>query len=68
MPWLHRLLPDLFREKQAVSPPAHAGGVSWPRLLAKHDETYMPKEVADKMGMAHKKHDVQAPAKTTGAP
>jgi hypothetical protein len=27
-------------------------------VLAKHDETYMPKEVADKMGMAHKKHDV----------
>ena len=31
-------------------------------VLAKHDETYMPKEVADKMGAAHKKHDVQAPA------
>jgi cytochrome c-type biogenesis protein CcmE len=32
------------------------------QVLAKHDETYMPKEVADKMGMAHKKHDV-APIK-----
>jgi hypothetical protein len=31
-------------------------------VLAKHDETYMPKEVADKMGMAHKKHDVPATA------
>ena len=31
-------------------------------VLAKHDENYMPKEVADKMGAAHKKHDVQAPA------
>ena len=31
-------------------------------VLAKHDETYMPKEVADKMGKAHQKHDVQAPA------
>ena len=31
-------------------------------ILAKHDENYMPKEVADKMGMAHKKHDVNAPA------
>ncbi|MGH8082668.1 MAG: cytochrome c maturation protein CcmE, partial [Lysobacter sp.] len=30
-------------------------------ILAKHDETYMPKEVADKMGQAHKKHDVAAP-------
>ena len=29
-------------------------------ILAKHDETYMPKEVADKMGQAHKKHDVPA--------
>ncbi|MDZ4047407.1 MAG: cytochrome c biogenesis protein CcmE, partial [Pseudoxanthomonas sp.] len=29
-------------------------------VLAKHDETYMPKEVADKMGKAHQKHDVQA--------
>ena len=30
-------------------------------ILAKHDENYMPKEVADKMGMAHRKHDVAAP-------
>ena len=30
-------------------------------VLAKHDETYMPKEVADKMGMAHQKHDVPDP-------
>ena len=28
------------------------------QVLAKHDETYMPKEVADKMGIAHKKHGV----------
>ena len=27
-------------------------------VLAKHDETYMPKEVADKMGAAHQKHGV----------
>ena len=36
-------------------------------VLAKHDETYMPKEVADKMGAAHKKHDVQ-PAPPEAAP
>ena len=36
-------------------------------VLAKHDETYMPKEVADKMGMAHKKHDVQTPPATGAA-
>ena len=29
-------------------------------VLAKHDETYMPKEVADKMGAAHMKHGVPA--------
>jgi len=29
-------------------------------VLAKHDEAYMPKEVADKMGKAHQKHDVPA--------
>ncbi|MEQ9728896.1 cytochrome c maturation protein CcmE, partial [Pseudomonas sp. WHRI 8822A] len=33
-------------------------------VLAKHDETYMPKEVADKMDSAHRKHQV-APAKVT---
>ncbi|MDC6636245.1 cytochrome c maturation protein CcmE, partial [Leclercia adecarboxylata] len=34
-------------------------------VLAKHDETYMPKEVADKMGQAHTKHDVPVPAPET---
>ena len=28
-------------------------------VLAKHDENYMPKEVADKMGVSHRKHNVQ---------
>ena len=37
-------------------------------VLAKHDETYMPKEVADKMGQAHRKHDVDAPAADAAAP
>ena len=61
------ILPDLFREKQAVVATGRMqGGVFVAEeVLAKHDENYMPKEVADKMGMAHKKHDVpdaQAPA------
>ena len=61
------ILPDLFREKQAVVATGRMqGGVFVAEeVLAKHDEAYMPKEVADKMGMAHKKHDVpdaQAPA------
>ena len=58
------ILPDLFREKQAVVATGRMrGGVFVAEeVLAKHDETYMPKEVADKMGKAHQKHDVQAPA------
>ncbi len=58
------ILPDLFREKQAVVATGRMeGGVFVAeQILAKHDETYMPKEVADKMGSAHKKHDVPAAA------
>jgi cytochrome c-type biogenesis protein CcmE len=54
------ILPDLFREKQAVIATGRMqGGVFVAEeVLAKHDETYMPKEVADKMGVAHRKHDV----------
>ena len=57
------ILPDLFREKQAVIATGRMrGGVFVAeQVLAKHDETYMPKEVADKMGKAHVKHDVQVP-------
>ena len=58
------ILPDLFREKQAVIATGRMDGDRFvaEQVLAKHDETYMPKEVADKMGMAHKKHDVATPA------
>lgn len=58
------ILPDLFREKQAVIATGRMQGDVFvaEQVLAKHDETYMPKEVADKMGAAHKKHDVKAPA------
>src|SRR5688500_13462960 len=58
------ILPDLFREKQAVIATGRMQGGTFvaEEVLAKHDETYMPKEVADKMGMAHRKHDVQTPA------
>ena len=57
------ILPDLFREKQAVVATGRMQGDTFvaEEILAKHDETYMPKEVADKMGQAHKKHDVAAP-------
>ncbi|MFK3649740.1 cytochrome c maturation protein CcmE [Lysobacter enzymogenes] len=57
------ILPDLFREKQAVVATGRMQGDTFvaEEILAKHDETYVPKEVADKMGQAHKKHDVAAP-------
>jgi cytochrome c-type biogenesis protein CcmE len=58
------ILPDLFREKQAVIATGRMRGGTFvaEEVLAKHDETYMPKEVADKMGKAHRKHDVPADA------
>lgn len=58
------ILPDLFREKQAVIATGRMQGRIFvaDEVLAKHDETYMPKEVADKMGAAHQKHGVQTPS------
>jgi cytochrome c-type biogenesis protein CcmE len=58
-----RILPDLFREGQAVIATGHLqdGVFVADDVLAKHDENYMPKEVADKMGAAHRKHDVAGP-------
>jgi cytochrome c-type biogenesis protein CcmE len=44
------VLPDLFREGQGVVAEGAldgAGGFDADTILAKHDETYMPKEVAD---------------------
>jgi cytochrome c-type biogenesis protein CcmE len=45
------ILPDLFRENQGViTEGAFAGGVfTADSVLAKHDENYMPKEVADSL-------------------
>jgi len=62
------ILPDLFRENQAVIATGRMDGDRFvaEQVLAKHDEAYMPKEVADKMGIAHKKHDV-APASPVAA-
>ncbi|AMV03702.1 cytochrome c maturation protein CcmE [Xanthomonas citri] len=63
-----RILPDLFREGQAVVATGRMqnGIFVAEDVLAKHDETYMPKEVADKMGSAHRKHDVPAAAGQVG--
>jgi len=57
------ILPDLFREDQAVVATGRMqdGVFVAEQVLAKHDETYMPREVAEKMGEAHRKHAVDAP-------
>lgn len=54
------ILPDLFREGQGIvangtliSPTVLEAS----EVLAKHDENYMPKEIADAMGEHHKKLD-----------
>ncbi|MGH8031209.1 MAG: cytochrome c maturation protein CcmE [Luteimonas sp.] len=58
------ILPDLFRENQAIVATGRMRGGTFvaEQVLAKHDETYVPKEVADKMGLAHQKHGVKSPA------
>ena len=64
------ILPDLFREKQAVIATGRMDGTTFvaEQVLAKHDETYMPKEVADKMAAAHKRHAVKAEATPATTP
>ena len=64
------ILPDLFREKQAVIATGRMQGPTFvaEQVLAKHDETYMPKEVADKMAAAHTRHAVKAEATPATAP
>ena len=64
------VLPDLFREGQGVVTEGKldAGGVfAADTVLAKHDETYMPKEVADSLKkQGHWKDDyVKGAAATT---
>ena len=64
------ILPDLFREGQGVVAEGKLDGKGMfiaDTVLAKHDENYMPKEVADKMGAAHRKHDVKPAQGTTPA-
>ena len=56
------ILPDLFRENQAVIATGRREGDEFvaTQVLAKHDEEYMPREVAEAMGKAHVKHNVPA--------
>lgn len=59
----HGILPDLFREGQSVVATGHidADGVFVAKqVLAKHDETYMPAEVADAISRAKTRKDQEA--------
>lgn len=49
------ILPDLFRDNQSVIATGHMDGNHFvaTEVLAKHDETYMPKELKDAMEKAH---------------
>ena len=49
------ILPDLFRDNQSVIATGHMDGPRFvaTEVLAKHDETYMPKELKDAMAKAH---------------
>lgn len=54
------ILPDLFRDNQSVIATGTMQGERFiaTEVLAKHDETYMPRELAEKMEAAHTKHNV----------
>jgi cytochrome c-type biogenesis protein CcmE len=51
------ILPDLFREGQSIIASGTLGdhGFVASEVLAKHDETYMPKEVADAIAKAQER-------------
>lgn len=54
------LLPDLFREGQGIVAQGvliESGKLEATEVLAKHDENYMPPEVAEAMGQSHEKLD-----------
>lgn len=61
------ILPDLFREGQSVLARGRVndGVFVAEEVLAKHDETYMPKEVAEAIAAAQAKHRKEAAANAT---
>ena len=63
------ILPDLFREGQSVIATGRMrdGGFAASEVLAKHDETYMPKEVADAIAKAKAAHRAGAGGEELGA-
>lgn len=61
------ILPDLFRDNQSVIATGHMVDDHFvaTEVLAKHDETYMPKELKDAMEKAHRSGKAMA---ASGAP
>ncbi|TBR39143.1 MULTISPECIES: cytochrome c maturation protein CcmE [Dyella] len=58
------ILPDLFRDNQSVIATGHMDNARFiaTEVLAKHDETYMPKELKDAMAKAHEGKQVDEAA------
>jgi len=63
------ILPDLFRDNQSVIATGHMDNARFiaTEVLAKHDETYMPKELKDAMAKAHQGKQIQ-PGAQNGDP
>lgn len=64
------ILPDLFRDDQSVIATGHMDNARFiaTEVLAKHDETYMPKELKDAMAKAHANKKVEAVAAQSNMP
>jgi cytochrome c-type biogenesis protein CcmE len=58
------ILPDLFRDNQSVIATGHMDNAHFvaTEVLAKHDETYMPKELKDAMAKAHADKQIEQAA------
>ena len=58
------ILPDLFRDNQSVIATGHMDNAHFvaTEVLAKHDETYMPKELKDAMAKAHANKKIEESA------
>ncbi len=56
------ILPDLFRDNQSVIATGRMDNAHFiaTEVLAKHDETYMPKELKDAMAKAHAHKKIEA--------
>jgi cytochrome c-type biogenesis protein CcmE len=56
------ILPDLFRDDQSVIATGHMDNARFiaTEVLAKHDETYMPKELKDAMAKVHANKKIEA--------